>query len=306
MHIIPRIPVTEANLVSTNAPADTYAVYDPDATYAAGDFVQVGAGYNGIWQSLVDDNTGHHPATDTSSPPKWDFVGPTNAWAMFDDAGGTLTVAEDELVVVLQLGRCNTFYAADVDAARVTLSMTVPGFGVVYNKTIALRKRVTPVTRWSEFFFTRFDTQDYVLLMDLPRASNGVLTVTYSKPGGGTVGVGSQMCGLSDFIGNTEFSPEIGIDDYSVRTTNKFGRMTFQQGPYSRLVSCRVEVRGGPVVVDGVVKRLTKYRSQPVLYVGANGLYGSLIVYGIYERSRGVIPFATTAYFSFDLKSLTS
>jgi len=305
MHIIPRIPVTEANLVSTNAPADTYPVYDPDATYAAGDFVQVGAGYNGIWQNLVDGNTGHHPATDTSSPPKWYFVGPTNAWAMFDDAGGTLTVAEEELVVVLQLGRCNTLHADNVDAASVTVSMTVPGFGVVYNKTIALRKRVSPVTRWSEYFFTKFDTQNYVLLMDLPRASNGVLTVTYRKPGG-TVGVGLQVCGLSEFIGHMEFKPEIGIDDYSLRDTNKFRRTTFKQGSYSDLVSCLVEVRGGPAVVDSVNNRLKKYRSVPVLYVGAGGLYSSLIVYGIYERFRLVIHFATTSYCSLELKSLTN
>lgn len=305
MHIIPRIPVTEANLVSTNAPDDAHPVYDPEASYAAGDFVQVGAGYNGIWQSLVDGNTGHHPATDTSSPPKWDFVGPTNAWAMFDEAGGTSTIAEEELVVVVQLGRMNTFFADNVDAASVTLSMTVPGFGEVYNKTISLRQRVTPVTRWSEFFFTGFNTQDYLLLMDLPRASNGVLTVTYSKPGG-TVRVGLQLCGLSEFIGQMEFQPEIGIEDYSVRLTNKFGRTTFLQGAYADLLSCRVEVRGGPVVVDGVINRLTKYRSVPVLYVGANGLYGSLIVYGIYERFRVVIAFATTAYCSLELKSLTS
>jgi hypothetical protein len=85
-------PVTRAadvvgatGLIHSTVPETEYAAYNAGANYLVGDRAIY---LHKTWESVQTPNIGHTPDT---NPLYWAQIAPSNRWAMFDSAVGTVT-----------------------------------------------------------------------------------------------------------------------------------------------------------------------------------------------------------------------
>jgi hypothetical protein len=115
--VLEPILVSDAVLLSSTVPENDQPVWSADATYAIGTKVILSSTHR-IYEA-VKASTGVNPAADSTT---WLDVGPTNRWAMFDQAVGTLTTATDQIIVRLApSGQSNAVAVLDTDASKITV-----------------------------------------------------------------------------------------------------------------------------------------------------------------------------------------
>lgn len=89
--------IDDAVLTSSNVPENDYPAWSASATYALGARVILSATHR-IYESAANGNVGNDP---TGSAGQWIDIGPTNRWAMFDEALGSQTERAGSIVVSL-------------------------------------------------------------------------------------------------------------------------------------------------------------------------------------------------------------
>ncbi|MGR6329206.1 coiled-coil domain-containing protein [Sphingomonas sp. XXL09] len=234
-----------------------------------------------IWESLFDANVGHDPVEDAT---RWVDTGPTNTWAMFDQALGTKTHGADDIIVSLHPPSVVTGLAIlDTDAGSIRVQ--APG----YDRTQDV------------------DASGSVLFADLDVAIGGPILVTATAAaiagtpavwsdndvwqdggrwadrtmgGDGTVSIGTLLIGALRGIGITEASPTAGITDYSVKETDQFGETTVTPRTYAKRMTARALIDSA--AVDLVAARIAAVRARPALWIGDVGS-DSLTVYGFFK-----------------------
>lgn len=206
-----------------------------------------------IFEALVA-NSGVDPTTDAT---KWLDVGPTNRWAMFDNALGTATSGTGGFAVTLIAPITITALAVlDTDAATIRVQAGA------YDQTRA------PDRAGAAF-------------LDLAVASGETITVTIAAGVSGTsVSAGTLIIGLLESMGAIEDEPSIGITDYSRKDTDDFGEVTVVERAWAKRMQPRTAIDSG--AVDMVLRRAAAIRAKPVLWLGADGVNAATI-YGFYK-----------------------
>jgi len=103
--------LSDISLIYSSVAGSTYAEWSSSTTYATGDTVKVTLASDGVtertpheeYESLADSNTGNYPP---DNPDKWQLLGATNRWKMFDDYVNTQT--EDTTDIVVEIDSSNT------------------------------------------------------------------------------------------------------------------------------------------------------------------------------------------------------
>lgn len=202
---------------------DVYAEYAGGTTYALGDIVQVAATHL-VYESLVAGNLGN-AVTDTT---KWQEVGPTNKWAMFDVLRNTQSTAPEGITVVITPGeRIDSIALVGVDAQTVTITMTDAGGGTTYY-THTEDMTTRDVAGWYDYFFTPFEIKPTLVLFDLPPYSGAKLTVELTRTGG-QVSCGGIVIGSNQYIGDVLHDGESDALNFSTVTRDEFGTATLVQ-----------------------------------------------------------------------------
>lgn len=117
-----------------------------------------------------------------------------------------------------------------------------------------------------------------LVVTDLPGGNITVnVTITHST----NVSVGTCFWGKVTDIGMTQYGASAGIIDYSTRTTDIYGNATILQRTYAKRISSNLMIAN--TNIDSVFNFLATNRVVPMVWVGADGLYSSLIVYGMYK-----------------------
>jgi hypothetical protein len=122
MKLIRPTAVSDTNLVSSTVPETDHAAWSSGTTYALAARVIKA---HRIWESTQASNTNHDPQTAGIS--WWVDMGPTNRWGMFDTVVGTETTATGSITLVLEPGRIDALALLQLDAATVTVNMTLAG-----------------------------------------------------------------------------------------------------------------------------------------------------------------------------------
>ncbi|WP_257554152.1 hypothetical protein [Sphingobium sp. CFD-2] len=207
---------------------------------------------NRQWESVVVGNLGHEPAADST---QWMDIGPTNRWAMFDEALGTLTEAAGSIVVTLDPAQpVDSLALLDVTAA--TVRVQAPG----YDRTIV------PA-----------GVSGAAMFLDLP-ATAAAITITVS--GAGSVSVGTLLMGSLVGLGVTGASPSAGINDFSRKETDEFGDAAVVERAWAKRMEARALLRTD--AVDLVFDRIATVRGRPCLWIGAEGVE-ALSIYGFFK-----------------------
>lgn len=297
MKIIRPVTITDALLTSSTVTEADYAAYNAATTYVLGDKIIVTTGDHHIYESLQAGNTGHTPST---SPTWWLKISATNRWKIFDAKIADQTSNTTSINYVLAPGSIDSIALLNMDASSVTLTLTDPTYGEVYDNTVELIS-TTNITDGYTYFFEPFLDRADLALFDIPPYSAASLAITITNTDG-TAKCGEIVVGRQAEIGNTEYSPSISIIDYSRKEVDDFGNYTIVERNYSKKVTCDMFLSNA--YVDEVIRQLSLYRAKPLVWVAAEE-FSSLIVYGYYRGFDLVIAYPTHSTCSLEIEGLT-
>ncbi len=248
LQLLEPINVTSANLTTSSVAETDHAEWSAGTTYALGARV-IRAASHRIYESLVAGNIGNNPIT---AADKWLDTGPTNRWAMFDQAVGTVTSAAGSIAVTIAIGSVDAVALLDVVAA--TVRVRAQG----YDRTLAV-------------------SGGTVSFLDLDGASGPVI-VTITGPG--TVSAGTLLAGDLIDLGVTEASPTAGITDFSRKTIDDFGAVTIVQRAWVKRMTAAALIRTD--AIDAVVSAVAAVRARPCLWIGQAAM-DTLTIYGFFK-----------------------
>lgn len=269
MQFITPTAITDAKLVSSSLPETDHPAWAAGTAYTVGARV-VYAATHSIYQRVVAGTTPGTPDVDVAN---WLRVGPTNRWAMFDRATGTVSASAGDLTFTLSPGLVRAIALLDVTANSVTVTMSHEGLEV-YRRTVSLNTGYG-VNDWYTYFFSEIVLKRTVVLTDLPPYGEAEITVTLN--GTGPTGVGTVVVGGLFNLGGTRSGMQFGMLDYSVKSTDAFGVTTLVERAYAKRMTVPIAVLTPNV--DEVARRLAQIRATPVVWIGASR-FDQSIVYG--------------------------
>lgn len=260
----------------------TYYVLAPTANS-----FNVSATPGGAAIATTGTQSGTHTATVASTSPdvssvgdnrKWQVVGATNAYAMFDDKWGTQAVAMHSMTFVMAPGQVvDSLALLNLLGNQVEVTCTVAG-EVIYTKTIALQTDIG-VYDWKSYFIAPIVAQDDVVLTDLLPYYQQAISITITGPG--VVGIGNAAIGQFINLGLLEASPKAGIISYSKKTVDDYGGIVVTPRGYAKRFGGRVIIESK--FADQCAAILAQIRDIPVVWIGAGNLYSCLIVWGFFK-----------------------
>jgi hypothetical protein len=265
----------------SNAVNEAIAAYNAGTTYALGNQVTFA---NGIYESAANANTGNSPVAGETTA-WWLYVGPLNAYAMFDQTVESQTSAPDALMVSFKLGQAvNSIALLNCAAATVRAVMTDPVEGVVYDRTATMSSTLG-VTNFWRWLYTPIDKRRDIAFLDLPLYANATISLTISNPGTDAK-CGVCVVGRQFDIGLADYGTSIGIEDYSKITQDPFGRRIVTKRGYAKRMNIPITVPRQQV--DYVTRTLHDLRQIPVVWI-ASVAYEATIVYGPFKNFEHVI-----------------
>jgi len=294
-------------LTASNVPETDHAEWAIGTAFTAGDNCIVIGTTHKIYEALVDVTGGDSPEIDvTNAVPKWLEISATNRWKAFDEKVGSQTSQAISVTFEITPGVVvDSFAFLNMDCVTIQLVSTDPLAGEVYNKTIDMLSTVitgsSGIYDWYTYFFsTNFRITD-VVRFDLPPYLNTVLAITITNTGG-TVLCGGIVMGVQTYLGATQYSPSIGIHDYSVKQADQFGVLTIVERAFSKKMTAEILVES--VSISDVQNILALYRTTLIVWAGAEDI-PALIVYGFYRDFSILISYPTFAICSLDIEGLT-
>ncbi|QXT34341.1 hypothetical protein KV697_10895 [Sphingomonas sanguinis] len=244
LQLLQPVSVTDSVLSASSVPEADAPAWSTQTGYLVGARV---LRQHVIYEALV----AHSGVDPLKADGKWLAIGPSNRWAMFDQALGTLTSAAAQISVTLVADGVDAVALLDVTATTVRVETAG------YDRT----QQVTggPVT-----------------FLDL--GGKGQVTVTVA--GQGTVSVGTLLVGRLVKLGTTEAAPTAGINDFSRKTIDDFGEVSITRRAYAKRMSAKALIRTD--ALDLVANGIAAVRAVPSLWIGQDG-YDSLTIYGFFR-----------------------
>lgn len=287
----------------------TYLVNQRSGAFTLGEIV----GVTGISAELADQgganptfaeatNLARYPALDLerATPLFWKEVGATNRWKVFDEKFGSQTEQANLITYELTPGLIDSVALLNMDALSVEITLIDPTDGVVYNETVNLIS-TWAIIDWYTYFFEEFSVITDVVKMAIPLYGSAVLKIEVAYAGS-TAKIGCIIPGKQMSLGNTLYSPSVGIADYSTKTADDDGNYTITEKSYSKKLSCDVSLPN--TSLDEVCRALTNYRAIPTVWVGMTN-YSAMIVYGFFKDFSIVMPGPSYSKCSLEIEGLT-
>ncbi|MEH3105502.1 MAG: hypothetical protein PGN12_16575 [Sphingomonas phyllosphaerae] len=243
LQLLQSVPVTDAMLVSSLVAENDAPTWAAGTGYAKGARV-IRASTHRIYESLITGNTGKTPEAE---PAWWLDLGPTNRWAMFDQALGTATTRRGGVEVTLNGGAANA--VSLIDLVGDTVRVRANG----YDQSQAVKPGALTFT-------------------GLPGSGQVIVTVS-----GAQAAVGTLLIGRIVGLGVTEAAPTAGITDFSRKETDDFGSVSVVERGYLKRMTARALIRTD--AVDVVADRMASVRARPSLWIGQSGV-DAITVYG--------------------------
>lgn len=236
-----------------------------------------------------------------SDPTHWTDTGPTPTWAPFDNYATTQATWPTSLdLKVNATGIVDTLYLANLAGAQVEVKMSTVAAGTFYDQTISLAE-TAGIDTWYNWFFLPTSRKTELALTELPKYASPTVELIISDTSGATVGVGLVVMGQADLVGYVQFSPQLGIVDYSKKTTDANGNVTITPGAFAKRVVLNALLDKD--YVDRCSRLLAGYRATPVLYV-CDEAYASMAVFGFYKNFTTTIAYPDVSLCALELEGL--
>lgn len=297
LSILKPIAINDTHFVSSSEPETDAAAFSLATTYARGDLVMFS---HAVYESLQAANLNHSPGV---SPTWWLKVRPTNRWACLDGAVNTATKgAGTVLTMVLQTTSEFVTAVGLVAAAGSSVQVTMVRAAVtVYDQTQALSGAAT--TSFWEWFYGDHESVGELVFADLPPLLGATITVIVTADA--TPAIGVLALGSLYDIGEVDYGVDVGIIDYSRKTTDTFGTTELVEGAYARRGNFRVSVEASDL--RRVNQLMTRIRSTPCLFIGHEDTdtYGPLTIWGWPRQFSQIVSFPTLTYMNLQVEGLS-
>jgi hypothetical protein len=279
-----------------SAAANTFGV---SATVGGSGISLSGVG-SGTHTAQPNPNYGKDPTLPANAA-YWTRVGPTNRWAMFDQLSNTDSEYADVVATNIDLSeRIDSLGLLNISASKARVIVTDATDGVVYDQTYSLVSTDGIDDAWA-YCFEPIERDGELILEDLPPYYGSNLQIILAGIGE-TVSCGMCIPGLSYTLGGTQYGARVGIQDYSVKSTDEFGNIEITARSYAKRGSFSMRFPKGRT--DSVVKNLTEYRTTPALWVG-HADYGSTAIFGFYKDFNVLIDKLSHSLCEIEIEGLT-
>lgn len=294
MRLVDPITITTEMVLSNNT-VNLDADYDPMAYYELGDKCT----YNGyIYVSLQNTNHGHTPGI-TDSVAWWSQVGPSNRNAMFDAFVSTTSKRDNSLTVVLQASHVDSLTLPYVSGSELVVTVTKDSTEI-FSRTLDLRDS-SSIKGWKSYFFSDRGYKHAVAITDLPPIPNVQISVTVNFPLN-VAEIGMIQIGRYLDLGLEDYNLKREVIDYSQPTFDKFGELTITKQKYSKKYTTSIVIDNA--LFDLMTEKLDSLASKPIVCIGGNGYFQSLIVFGLISYSADIRT-VTRTFISLEVKGLT-
>jgi hypothetical protein len=284
MKVIKSNTVTPTTLTATDVPENDAPEWVTSTNYHVGDQVMVTTTANGAATAThkiyvsVHSQSGNDPTIDDGT--NWTEVSSTNRFKMFNDVVQEQTTQANIIDVTITPAVVTTALAAiNVDCASITVTVTDPLEGIVYDETFQMTS-FSGITNWYDFFFTPINRKKELSVLGLPPYAAASIDVTFNDSGE-TAKVGALVLGTSQNIGDSQYGASFGIIDYSTKLVDAQGRTTVIAGTYSDEADIDVVIETGRFAE--VKKILTDLRTTPSVWIAEDNTEGT-IIYGYYRE----------------------
>lgn len=297
MRLIRPTIITPAMLTASNVPETDYTAWSAATAYVVGNQCL----YNHKNYECLVNNTNYQPDLNTGgTTPKWLDLGYDNRWKMFDAVVGSQTSQADSITLTVAPGLIDSIAFLDLEATEIIVTMTDPVEGVVYTDTINLITKSAIIDGYT-YFFEPIITDDACVLLGIPPYSAASIAITINNPGG-TAKIGTLIFGTQKYLGGTQYNPSIGIVDYSRKEKDVFGNFSVTERSYSKRLGCDFYIKN--TTVDDIQRTLAGYRATPVVWVGVDSRFSSMIIYGFFKSFDIVVKYPTMSICSIDIEGL--
>lgn len=288
MIVYPPIEITDARLIASSVlepdVANGEQAWQSGQAYAAGTAV-IRASVHKRYQALVEIAAGD-TSTPESSPLKWQDMGATNRWAMFERGRANATVGQagESLVFRVKPGsRIDSVALVGMEASYATLRI-YQGTTLQVERTISLTKRV--VHNWFDYFFNDFTYQNDAIFSDLPMYEDAEIEVELVY-GDVPPSLKALVVCRKVHLGKTMVEPTLSGANYSRIVRDQ------EYGDVSRIVQRRFvpTTRQKLLIEDSrdaeqIRDALIAIRSSPALFSGLdddtnNPWFTSFLIYGL-------------------------
>lgn len=278
MRLIKPVEITPAKLVSSNVPETDFPAWVSTTSYPIDTKVILN---HHVYQALAAVPAGVTPGAEVvteATPAKWQDLGSTNRWRMFDNKVESLTTNPGTIVVTIKPGAVvNSLALFNLQGKSVTVSVVDPIEGEVYRKEVSLVD--AGVTNWYDWFFEPVGIRTDVVVLDMPAYGSANVVVTIDA-GAEVAAVGHLVIGAVKQIGTALYGSAVGITDYSRKTTDVFGNTVVVQRSFSNRAEFDVSLDTSEVT--RVRRLLAELRSTPVVWIGEES-YEATILFGFYK-----------------------
>lgn len=298
MRVIEPIEMTDAILTDSNVPEDDHPEWNASTAYSTGDKVIVISTHR-IYEALQA-TTGDDPAADDGSI--WLDIGATNRWSAFDGSIEGQTVQANSIQYEFTVdGNFGGLALLNIIGATVKVNITDPVDGALPEIEVGLSD-TSGVVDWFSYFYSPVIQSREVIFSDLPIYKGAVVTVEVE--GTGTVALGELALGVNFNLGTSVTGTNLGIEDFSLKRKDEFGRTFILERAFANLVNFEFSF---PAETSRRVRRvLTDLRAKPAVYYTGSGqldLGGS--VYGFPRDFRINLQTPTVAFATLEIEGLT-
>lgn len=288
MIVYPPIEITPARFLSSSIDEPDTALGEVEwvsgTAYAKGDEVVLVATHK-KYRALIEIESGDLTVP-SSDPLKWQDIGATNRWAMFDAGRSNTTIGEPGEPIIVRISpgkRVDSLALVGLAASRVIIRVFQDG-DLEYEREINLTRRT--VMNWFDYFFNDFTYQEDAIFSNLPMYANAEIEVEVSYGDIAPEVKALVVCRSVD-LGATIIDPTLTGTNYSrIVRDQEFGNV-------GRVVERRfVPTTRQKVLInqsanaDLIRQTLIDIRSTPALFSAMddntdNPWFSSFLIYGL-------------------------
>jgi hypothetical protein len=292
--------ITGSGLVYTTL-TESSPTWSSATTYILG--AKVVYGNYGTYESLQASNLNHTPPIVAPyTDAYWVRTGPTNKMAMFDEQLSSISSATSDIIFAITSSSVDTVSMLNIIADKTSISVTdVSTHQTVYHNSQQLSG--VESLDWFSYFFYDEDTQrTSSLYLDIPKVSNGLISIKVS--GLGTLSIGTFISGQLKSLGATQYGVNSGIIDYSRKDVDEFGNINFVKRNFSKRMNATVSLTNANL--NKVQRILYQFRATPVLWIASTDaqLEEPLIIYGFYKDFSTEISYPTHSICNLQIEGL--
>ncbi|WP_417816613.1 hypothetical protein [Tritonibacter scottomollicae] len=303
MKMIPPVTVTPAMLHSTSVSETTS--YSSGTTYDEGDEIELTSTHK-RYQSVQGDNQGNDPSTDDGT--WWLEMGASNRWRVFDNKIGLSTTRAGSIQYQVDITTRVTgvgLLAVSGSSVRIRLYDPVNAI-TTFDETRVATDTISIVDWWTYFNWEpAFETE--FVFASLPGFAGNRVIIDIDA-GTGNAEIGQIVLGNVITLGVPLEGGSVGIEDYSLVTTDDFGNTEVVERAYANTA----EIEFGIPIIAGsrqerwVRRQLAAQRARPTLYFADESLIDAgTLVYGFYGDLSIPLRSAGMAFCSLELRGLT-